>query len=303
MLAKLRYEELVASTTMFLVDEALNDKYNKEIQEKSEVLGSKLARINSMEGLKDYILSDTDALENIICLLNISTEKFKRIISMIRLGKGYTFSSEWDARRTRAFMLEKPDFMDEICKLLLEGAGLKRYQELIPAFFLENFKIDAEVIGRLAIPGMLRSLIKKQLEPTFNSDMANRFMGIVKEELQKICESKGLRLIEQFQYPGIVRPVNFAIAVDNIPKMVVDTNYSITTGSPQTNWRRQVETIYKLGRDKQGMQDAFTYVTILDGAGWVGRQSDMLPVYQSCDFCLNMNHIADLDKIVSQVFH
>lgn len=300
---KRRYEELVASTTMFLVDRALGDKYNGEIQSKSEALARKLARINSMEGLKAYIVSDADALENIICLLNISTEKFKRIVSMIRLDKGYSFSSEWDAKRTRGFMLERPDFMEEICQLLLEGYKLEKYQGLVPAFFLENFKIDAEVIGRLAIPSMLRSLVKKQLEPAFNADMANRFLGVIKEELKGMCEHKGLKLLEQFQYPGIGRPINFAVAVDDIPKVVVDTNYSITTGSPQTNWRRDVEAIYRLGRQRQGSPGAFTYVTILDGAGWVGRQSDMRLVYQGCDFCLNMKHITDLEEIINQVFH
>lgn len=303
LLKKMQYGDLVASTTMFVVDEAISDGYDRVIEEKSKILAKELGQINSMEGLKAYVRSDKDALENVICLLNLSTEKFKRIISMIRVERGYTFNSEWGTRETRRVMLDKPDFMDEICGLLLEGFKLTKYQSLIPAFYLENFKIDAEVIGRLAIPGMLRSLVKKQLEPTVNSDMANKFTEIVKEKLKGICEGKGLKLLEQIQLPGIDGPVDYAIAVDNIPKVIIDACYSITTGSPQTQWRKYVETVYKLGRDKQEGLDAFTYVTILDGAGWVGRQSDMKQVYYSCDYCLNLKSISQLDKIIDQVFH
>ena len=37
---------------------------------------------------------------------------------------------------------------------------------------------------------------------------------------------------------------------------------------------------------------------VLDGAGWVGRQSDLRDAWDYCDYCLNLQHIDDLKEII-----
>ena len=112
---KIRYDKLISSTTMFVVSKQLEESYANKVNQQTRELNTNLSHINSTAGLKKYISEYSNSLENILCLMDISVEKFKRIVSLLRIVKGYSVSSEWDLRKTRNYMLEKSDFMDEVC--------------------------------------------------------------------------------------------------------------------------------------------------------------------------------------------
>lgn len=123
-------------------------------------------------GLEKYIKDDSDSLDNLISIMNISSEKFKRVITTLRLEKGHEITGEWDLSKIRAMMIERPAFMSEVCHLLREGANDPKYQSMIPKFYLENFVIDSSTMARLSNPDDLRRLIKKGIEgkyPFFKS--------------------------------------------------------------------------------------------------------------------------------------
>ena len=188
---KIKYEKLIASTTMFVVSEPLEDSYSSKVNEQTKELNANLSHINSSSGLKKYISEYPNSLENILCLMDISLEKFKRIISLLRIVKGYTVSSEWDLRKTRNYMLEKSDFMHEVCELLIEGSETKKYQDTIPKFYLENFKINLNVLSRLTNEDDLKRLIKSKMETSYNNDIANFYFNTVIEEISRIVKNHG----------------------------------------------------------------------------------------------------------------
>jgi hypothetical protein len=100
-LAKLGFEELFNSTTMFFVDEQYEKSIEEEVRSKVDELYKDLQTIGTKKGLTQYIIDHKDSLDNITSLMEISTERFKRMVSMIRKEKGYVFSTEWGLGKVR----------------------------------------------------------------------------------------------------------------------------------------------------------------------------------------------------------
>jgi len=88
---KIKYEELLSSFNMFFADVNVSEEYHKAVNDKIDELRQGMQYINTPDGLLDYIKKEENALDNIILLLNVSSETFKRIISMLRIKHGHFF--------------------------------------------------------------------------------------------------------------------------------------------------------------------------------------------------------------------
>jgi hypothetical protein len=300
---KIKYDKVISSTTMFVVSEPLEAEYSRKIDEQTKELNMNLSHINSSEGLKKYISEYPNSLENVLCLMDISLEKFKRIISLLRIVKGYSVGSEWDLKKTRKYMLEKQDFMDEVCELLMEGVGTKKYQESIPRFYLENFKINLNVLSRLTNDDDLKRLIKSKLETSYNNDIANCYFSIITEGISLIAHKYGYDVEVRVFVKAIGREVSATVKHNGNIKIVIDLSYMITTSSSQTDYSRKIKGTYDFQRkiSSENPLDYFVYVVILDGAGWVGRQSDMQTIYKSCNYFLNLRNLEKFEEIVKNL--
>ncbi|MCL2797557.1 MAG: hypothetical protein FWD58_05845 [Firmicutes bacterium] len=87
------YDNLIKSFCTFLIDNDYETLIEKETSELVSALKN-LHCIGTSLGLMGCIRSDKDSLKNILILLDISEEKFKRIVSMLRQEMGYKFSTE-----------------------------------------------------------------------------------------------------------------------------------------------------------------------------------------------------------------
>lgn len=298
---KIKYEKVIASTTMFVVNEPIEESYSNRVNEQTKELNANLSHINSTSGLKKYIIEYPNSLENILCLMDISLEKFKRIVSFLRIVKGYSVSSEWDFRKTRNYMLEKSDFMDEVCELLIEGSETKKYQDAIPKFYLENFKINLNVLSRLTNEDDLKRLIKSKMETSYNNDIANFYFNTVTEQIARIVNSHGYDIELRTFIKLLNREVSAVVKQNEKIKLVVDISYMITTSSSQTDYSRKIKSTFDLQRkhNSEKPSDSFLYIVIIDGAGWIGRQSDLQKIYKSCNYFLNLKNLSLLESIIN----
>jgi hypothetical protein len=300
--SKVKYDQIVATTTMFWLNKTIEEDYKNKIDIQTDELVANLTQVNSIEGLKRYIIGFPSSLENILCLLNISVEKFKRIVSLLRIKKQYTFQSEWDLRKTRNSMLEKEELMNEICQLLSNGFETKKYKDLIPQFYLESFKIDISVISRLSNIDDLKRLIKSKLETSYNNDIANSYFDYVASKLKQFSEKKGydceFRTIVSF----LGREVSFCLKHKNDIKLIVDISYMVTTSSSQTDYAKKVKSTFDVQKvNEVNNKNTFQYIVIIDGAGWIGRQSDLQLIYKNCNHFLNIQQIDKFQEIVSSI--
>jgi len=298
---KIKYEKLIASTTMFVVSEPLEESYSNKVNEQTKELNANLSHINSSSGLKKYISQYPNSLENILCLMDISLEKFKRIVSLLRIVKGYSVRSEWDLSKTRNYMLEKSDFMDEVCELLIEGSEAKKYQDTIPKFYLENFKINLNVLSRLTNEDDLKRLIKSKMETSYNNDIVNFYFNTVAEEISRIVNNYGYDIELRTNVKLLNREVSAVVKQNGKIKFLFDISYMITTSSTQTGYSRKIKSTFDIQRrhNSENPSDSFLYIVIIDGAGWIGRQSDLQNIYKSCNYFLNLKNLNILEAIVN----
>lgn len=66
---------------MFFINDDVDRKYLEKRAEKLSALRQQMQNINTLDGLKAYIRNNEDSLSNLLVILGISTELFKRVIS------------------------------------------------------------------------------------------------------------------------------------------------------------------------------------------------------------------------------
>ena len=297
-------DEFIKSTMMFYVDANLEAAYASSVSTSVNELQTRLLGIATPNGLKKYIKDDPKSLALITSLLSISEEKFKRIITMLRVQKRHAVSSEWSLPKVRSQMLESSELMEEVCALLMKGATLNKYKALIPAYYLENFQIDAATLGRLASPDDIRRLVKKGLEGNYNNKIGDSFFKAVADTITGICDLNGLTYSIKQEVPMVGRAVSVAIPDKSSPQILIDITYGITTSSAQTNYaRRACEARDKIRERNNGKTDRqkVVFINVVDGAGWVARHSDLEKLHRCSDYLLNLSSLETVRDIITYI--
>lgn len=297
----LTVEEFVKSATMFYIDAPLEKEYDDAVSVKVRKLQTSLLGIATVDGLKNYIRDDNEAFDRITSLLNISEEKFKRIVTMLRIQKRHTPTGEWSLSQIRAQMLASSSFMDEVCELLMRGTTVDKYKSLIPAYYLENFLIDASTLGRLASPDDIRRLIKKGLEGSYNNRIGDSFFKSVSGVITNECNNTGLTYAIKQRVALVGKPISIAIPDESHPRLLIDITYGVTTSSTQTKYAKLAESVAaKLREWNSGKQDnqRIVFLNVVDGAGWVARQSDLRKIVRCSDYILNLQTLGNISKII-----
>lgn len=294
-------EEFIKSATMFYIDDDLEQEFFDDVEKDVKEMKTELLEIATKEGLQKYIVDNPASLDRITSVLNISEEKFKRIVTMLRIQKGFIPTGEWSMESLRNQMIEYPDWMSTITDLFMHGSSSEEYKKLIPKFYLSNFSIDATTLGRIADDDDIRRLIKKGYEGKYNNKLGDSFFNKISSRIIKKCKTEGLTYAIKEIVPLAGKQIGLAIPDVMNPRIMIDVTYGITTSSAQTKLAKEAETISsKLRSINAGCLDneKTIYISVLDGAGWVARQSDLNKIQRCSDYLLNLNKIDQIDEII-----
>lgn len=294
-------EDFIKSTTMFYIDDELEKEFGEEVENDVKEIKSELLGITTKEGLKNYIRTNSKSLDRITSILNISEEKFKRIITMLRVQKGYMPTGEWTLTGLRGQMIANVEWMDEVCNLLQSGSRMEAYQKLIPGFYLTNFCIDANTMGRIANDDEIRRLVRQGYEGRYNNKIGDSFYNRVYQYVKRICDVEGLTIASKETVPLADRVIPIAIPDIKHPRILIDVTYGITTSSAQTKYAEKTENLCGVLRDKNYQKpddERIVYINVVDGAGWVARQSDLNKIHRSSDYLVNLNTLDTIEKII-----
>lgn len=299
---KIPYNNFLKSMTLFFVNDNIDKKYVNLRKEKINQLKAEMSQINSYIGLQNYIRTYEDSLSNLLVILGVSNEMFKRVISMFRIQFGMIFQTEWDARQTRNYMFTNEAMMERVCNLFLKGGCDSALKAQLPGFKLANFVIDDNVMNRLKNDDFLAFLINKDFDTQYNSDLSNINIAKVDDTLDEICKTWGFKLVRAPKVDPIgngTRDIQVNYAVEspskNLPIFYLKYSFNITTSRGQTDFKRSIKDLRDFIRNKNAEA---IQIVVLDGAGWVGRQSDLRDAWDYCDYCLNLQHIDDLKEII-----
>lgn len=299
---KISYDDFLKSMTLFFVNQDVDRKYFELRDTKINQLKAQMSQICSYKGLKNYIETCEESLSNLLVILGVSNEMFKRVISMFRIQFGMIFQTEWDTRQTRNYILTNEPMMERVCDLFLKGECDSELKTQIPGFKLSNFVIDERVMNRLRNDDFLSFLISKDFDTQYNSDMSNLNITKVDTKLNEVCDMCGFKLIRAPKVDPVGNgtrdiQVNYAIERPGteLPIFYLKYSFNITTSRGQTDFKRSVKDLRDYIRSKN---TEAKQIVVIDGAGWLGRQSDLRDIWDYCDYCLNLQHIQNLKEII-----
>lgn len=299
--SKMDFSELKKSYTPFYTDDEFENNVDLEVNEILESLHEKMKDIGTQEGLLKYIESDVDALDNILSLLSFSAEKFRRIITMLRMEENSDFRTEWDLRRIRSQMLSNKVFAEKISRLLLQGASDPEFKNRIPRFYLENLVINEKSLEQLQDKFQLKKLIKAKRDGRYNNSVGDKVEDIIEEKLMELQTKYGVTYEREKFVPWIARNMDFAIPNKEDPYVIIEVSYQITTGSGQTTKRNEmVKTSQDVRAHNIQYGKNIAFVNFIEGLGWIARQSDMERIYDCSDYVLNLKTLDLLESIIIQ---
>ena len=295
---KISLRSAIKETSMFIIDADVEAKYEQLVSKEVADYKASMLCISEKNGLESFIRSSSESVKKLRTVLGISGEKFKRVVSMLRVMKGYTFDTEWSEEKLQSELVKSQQLMDEFCELFLNGRSLQKYKALIPKYILDDFRIDADVIARICSEDILRNLIKDSYSSAYYKDYSSVYARLVEDKLKAMTDKYGLKY-ENKPLENISRePLHL---IGNTEKyVIVNYQFNLTTSKQQTFYAEKV--IAPLKSICRGNSDLLM-VNILDGAGWVARSSDYKKIYNSCDVFFTLKTLDNLEGIIKDFFN
>ena len=299
-LKKLSFDELFNSTTMFYLNNSCEEIIENTINEQTEDILVGLKTISSKDTLKQYIMKHKDSLDRLTSVAEISEERFKRMVSMIRKDRGFVFNTEWGLNKIRSAMMESPAMMESVLNLLWDGKNDPKMKACIPSFYLENMAMNSNLLAKIQDKRCVRQLVKRSLEGTYSNMIGDAILTDIENELKRICAKHGLSYQKNIRIPKLDRAVSFVLESSTNPKLIMDVSYSVTTSSSQGSKKEAARKTEAIIKTEQAAGNNIIYVNFLDGAGWIGRQADMKEIYRCSDYVLNFQNLGLLEDIIDK---
>ncbi len=295
---KITLTEALQSTTMFLIDSDNETKIEEQIHKNISDYKEKMCQINTPSGLCHFIQGERNSIYMIETLLGISGEKMKRVISMLRLMRGYTFDSEWSEEKIQSELSTNQDMMSEFCDLMINGYKSPKYNQLIPHFILQDFRIDDEKLQRLYNVDFMRTLLRARFGASYSALYSHIYDDLLKNAIEPIANSYGLTYKEMVLKDVSTIPCH--IITDDVNHIIINYSFQSTTSNYQNKYaENHVAATYRLARENSNV----TVVNILDGAGWIGRAQAYKMIYHDCDYFLNLKNINKIEDIITNFFN
>src|SRR5947199_51816 len=145
-LPKLPYEDFIKSFTPFYINDEVDQQVLSLISEKVKKYIKIVPELVNHESIIKFIKDDSLSLEILLSITDISSEKFKRIISTLRLERGDVVSTEWSLKRTRIEILQNNFFEKELIEMFLYGVESDLGKKL-PAYYLQNTGLSSDKLA------------------------------------------------------------------------------------------------------------------------------------------------------------
>lgn len=297
---KLSFQEAWNSSTIFFVDNELEDEIDKKVSrllslsQSSYISGNKE---RTVEDIVSFLNEDPDSLDVILRDTGLSDEKFMRIISLFRkIGRiSGEFDSEWSIAKIKRRLTDEPAFLDLVARLLLDGKRDKELSEYVPRYYLD--KLNYREIG--TIPQALREVrYKESTIGTYGALKGHRVEARVKEILEDNRDRYGVGY-EKGRSRIINVDIDFAIPTLQDPWIIIMSSFQETTSSGQTTKARDMLAAYtRISESNSRFGEDRVFVNFVDGGGWLARKRDMERLVNQCHYFINLQYLDMIEAIV-----
>lgn len=297
---KLSFEEAWNSLTIFYVDDELEQEIDREVEHLlrlAEQYGVTEKSVMTPDSLTLLLQEGRDALEFVLREVELSEEKFLRIISLLRqIGRiPAPLDREWTMGQIVRRIRKDPDFASLIAHLLMDGVRDPELQAVIPRYYLEALNFREIASGSLAAR---RVRYKRALIGTYSGRKGYRVEAQIRRQLEEIKKQYGVGF-EQGRSRFVNVNVDFAIPSLDDPWVILMCSFQETTSSGQSTKARDMETAYEdIRRSNSRNRENRAFVNFADGGGWLARRRDFQRLVENCHYFINLRHLDLLAPIV-----
>jgi len=251
----------------------------------------------SPDSLAALLREQEGALEFILREVELSEEKFLRIISLLRqIGRiPVPLDREWTMQQITRRIQADPDFASAVAHLLMDGVRDAELQAVIPRYYLEALNFREIAAGSVAAR---RVRYKRALIGTYSGRKGYRVEACIRGRLEGIRERYGVGF-EQGRSRFVNVNVDFAVPSLDDPWVILMCSFQETTSSGQSTKARDMETGYDdIRRSNSRNRENRVFVNFADGGGWLARRRDFQRLVENCHYFINLRHLDLLEPIV-----
>ncbi len=299
---KLSFQEAWDTSTIFFVDEELENEIDKKVagllrlSQSSHIAGPKE---KSKQDVIAFLTENPDGLDVILRDIGLSNEKFMRIVSLLRkIGRiSGKFDSEWSISKIKRRLANTPSFVELVADLLLDGKYDRELSAYIPRYYLD--KLIYREIG--AIPPALREVrYKEALIGTYGGRKGYKVEARIQEKLEEIKRKHGTGY-EQGSSRFVNVDLDFALPTLQDPWVIIMSSFQETTSSGQTTKARDMFAAYtSIEVSNSRHKENRIFVNFVDGGGWLARKRDMERLVDQCHYFINLQNLDMLEDIILQ---
>jgi hypothetical protein len=294
---KISFQEAWDSSVVFFVDEELEQEIEAEVESLLATARSRNAPRGTVSDLATFLVQQKNALDVVLKDLDLSQEKFMRIVSLLRkLGRiSGGFDREWGIDKIRNKILHETDFACVVAELLLDGKRDQELQQYIPRYYLETLNYRNVQIGSEAT---LRKRYKGQLIGTYGGRKGYRVEGRIRQKLMDIELAHGVSFA-QGRSTMVDTDIDFAVPSLEDPWVVIMSSFQETTSSGQTTKAKDMFSVYdRVEHRNSRYNEKRAFVNFVDGGGWLARKRDLERLVDQCHYFINLQHLDMLEGIV-----
>jgi len=151
-----------------------------------------------------------------------------------------------------------------------------------------------------------RILNDNEIQGKYSNRVGAHVESIIKNRLEnyRINENPKLQYEIQKEFPLLNKNIDFLIPNVNLPIILIESSYNITTGSGQSKRADQLVDFYGtlMRHNANHRANRILILNYCDGFGWVGRQNDLHRIYDASDFVFNQRNIRVLDEVLDEYY-
>lgn len=309
---KINLDEAWNTTTIFFVDETLEDEIDQRVNEIVEMAqrhGFHEQTVPSSPQLAALLHENPDFLDLVLLEVGFSTEKFQRVVTLLRrLGRiqdaqaawqpqwaVYTVEREWSVETIKNRLRRDADFAQVIATTLLHGKNDPELQRFIPRYYLEMLDLANLFISP---PAVRRVRYKRALIGTYSG----RKGYYVEQRIASYLDQMRVRFgigYEQGRSRFTEVNLDFAIPSLDDPWVIIMSSFQETTSSGQSTKARDMLQAYdSIRHHNTRYRENRAFVNFVDGGGWLARRADFERLWEHCDYFINLAHLEQLEPIL-----
>lgn len=294
---KISFQEAWDSSIIFFVDEELEQEIESQVESLLITARDQNSLDPSVQKVVNFLVQQKEALDVILKDLELSQEKFMRIVSLLRkLGRiPGGFDNEWGIKKIKRKIQSGANFASSIAELLLDGKRDEELHNYIPRYYLDTLNYREAQAGSEA---SLRKLYKRQLIGTYGARKGHKVEDRIRQKLIKIEAAHGVGYAKG-RSRMIETDIDFAIPHLNDPWVILMSSFQETTSSGQSTKARDMLSAYeRVLRNNSRYGEKRVFINFVDGGGWLARKRDFQRLVQQCDYFINFHNLDMLESVV-----